>query len=545
MPRPVETLDIALPTDHPLKRPVSNRNKQTAQRIYQLWNVWPWQLFPINSPHLPTIWTDNLLDKLKTIALCTTLPHARDLLGANVPDGQPLSLAVLNAVIDECKEGSDTPRNPAVRSRKRRRGRTAAERHRLGEDEDDRGDIESSLGLDDNDEEDEGSIYEHGNDQQEARSSLPLFSPIRRLRGRSLAAGYGMSTEPIMQLSKRQKRRHYSSMPHPLAYITPPESTLTSGPASNRHVSQPNPTPRFRFADPTQPQPSDGVAAYVESVVVRLSGLFQEQRRSCERAVEETRSQLGAIDSRMESLESQLSAVKRDVAEVERQKVDMENTCLDLLAIEKEEDGLAARRRELMARRTSGLRRQTSSLSLSDEQSQAPTPPSQPRASDDLRTDIDTLVVDQLQPLRDREAALKLDIASAKANIEAARAKVDASLVDLNTKSDELIRWRGLSNDIQDALIRRGFAEPAFMWEFGQKDTDRRERPGTGFTSSAPVSRAATAAGGFGSPPDPNHDQGTRTAIGLDAASSPGSAGTPVRSRSASQLEGRRRYGSV
>ncbi|KAI1207475.1 uncharacterized protein F4807DRAFT_434694 [Annulohypoxylon truncatum] len=529
MPRPVETLDIALPTDHPLKRPVSNRNKQTAQRIYQLWNIWPWQLFPANSPHLPTIWTDNLLDKLKTIALCTTLPHARQLLSANVPDGQPLSLAILNAVIDECKEGSDTPENPAMRNRKRKQRRAAAaERQRLGEQQAERG---SSEGQEDNDEEDDPSIYEPDNDQQDNQSSRqprPLFSPTRRLRGRSLATGYSMANEPGSPMTKRQKRRHYSSMPLHFSYATPPESAPNSGPNSERHPSQPN--PRFRFEEGMLPTPSsDGVATYIESVVLRLASVFQGQRHNCERAVEETRSQLGTVKGRLESLEDQLSAVKSDIADIERQREEMENTFKDLVAIEKQEEGLAARRRELLSRRTSGSR--APSVFLQDEQSQIQAPLNRVRASEELRGDINALITDQLQPLQEREAALKTDITSTKADLAAARSKIEASLMDLSAKSDEMIRFRGFSNDMQDALIRRGFAEP--MWELGQKNVDGRERPSTAFAPYS-ASQPVTGGGEFDSPPERNHDHGLRSLlVGLDSTDSPNLESSPLRPRSA------------
>lgn len=532
MPRPVETLDIALPPDHPLKRPVSNRNKQTAQRIYQLWNIWPWKLFSAESPHLPTVWTDNLLDKLKTIALCTTLPHARQLLSANVPDGQPLSLAILNAVIDECKEGSDTPENPAMRNRKRKQRRAAAaERQRLGEQQVERG---SSEGPDDNVEDDDPSIYDPEVDQQEPqlnRQGRPLFSPTRRLRGRSLATGYSIANESGMPITKRQKRRHHSSMPLHFSYATPPESTPTSGSNSDRHVPQTNPPPRFHFEENMLPSSSsDGVATYIESVIIQLASLFQDQRHSCEQAVRETRSQLGTVKGRLESLENKLSSVKNEIAEVERQKEDMENTFQDLVTIEKQEEGLAARRRELLSRRTSGSR--APSVFLQDEQSQTQAPLNRRiRASDELRTDINSLISDQLQPLQEREESLKTDIIGVKADLEVARAKIEASLVDLSAKSDEMIRFRGFSNDMQDALVRRGFAEP--MWELGQKNADGRERPSTALVPFS-ASQPAPATGASDSSPERSHDHGLRSLlVGLDSTDSPNLDSSPLRPRSA------------
>ncbi|KAI1086126.1 hypothetical protein F5B19DRAFT_480366 [Rostrohypoxylon terebratum] len=534
MPRPVETLDIALPPDHPLKRPVSNRNKQTAQRIYQLWNIWPWKLFPAESPHLPTVWTDNLLDKLKTIALCTTLPHARQLLSSNVPDGQPLSLAILNAVIDECKEGSDTPENPAMRNRKRKQRRAAAaERQRLGEQQVERG---SSEGPEDNVEDDDPSIYDPEIDQQDSqltRQGRPIFSPTRRLRGRSLATGYSMASESGMPITKRQKRRHHSSMPLHFSYATPPESTPTSGPNSDRHIPPTNPPSRFHLEENMVPSSSsDGVATYIESVILQLASIFQDQRHSCEQAVRETRSQLGTAKSRLESLEIQLSSVKSEIAEVEQQKEDMENTFQDLVAIEKQEEGLAARRRELLSRRTSGSR--APSVFLQDEQSQTQVPPSRRiRASDELRADINALIADQLQPLQEREASLITDIAGAKADLEAARARIEASLVDLSAKSDEMIRFRGFSNDMQDALIRRGFAEPT--WELGQKNAkaDGRERLNTTLAPFS-ASQPAPVAGASDSPPERSHDHGLRSLlVGLDSTDLPNLDSSPLRPRSA------------
>ncbi|KAI1135552.1 hypothetical protein F5Y05DRAFT_174998 [Hypoxylon sp. FL0543] len=502
MPRPVETLDIALPAGHPLKRPVSNRNKQTAQRIYQLWNLWPWQLFPHNSPHLPTVWTDNILDKLKTIALCTTLSHARRLLDANLTDGQPLSLAVLNAVIDECKEESDTPQNPAVKSSKRKRS-TILVGHG-----DERGDLASSQGgLDPNDEYYEASLHEHEGSQQDIRPGgrhPSLRSSARRLQRSNLSNRYSMSSEPAYPLSKRQKRRHRRrhswSKPYDFTNITPPESMPTSTSAVHSRNSQSNPLQNYHLEDTRPILSSDGIAAYFESVVVQLSGFFQEQCLSYEQAVEGARLQLRTAESRLASLENELDAVKEEIDELEGQKSDMERTLNDLLAIEKEEEQLAARRRELMTRRISTSWRPSSfSSPAPDSQAQSQLPSSQPRASDELQTEINALVADRLEPSKKREADLKADIAGTKSDIESARAQVDSSAVDLKAKSDELIRWRGFSHDVQDALIRRGFAEPAFLWEFSQKDTDRRDHR-AGFTPILPLSRPATAAGSYGSP---------------------------------------------
>ncbi|KAI0836257.1 hypothetical protein F5Y06DRAFT_298977 [Hypoxylon sp. FL0890] len=538
MPRPVETLDIALPAGHPLKRPVSNRNKQAAQRIYQLWNIWPWQLFPADSPHIPTVWTDNILDKLKTIALCTTLSHARRLLEANIHDGQPLSLAVLNAVIDECKEESDTPRNPAVKHSKRKQSCiVVGDQDRHG---DERGDTASSQGgLDRNDEEYRASSLEHESSQQDIHRGArhhPLRSSTRRLRGRSLTSRYSMSSEPVLsQASKRRKRRHHStSTPVSYTYITPPESMPTSASATHGRSSQSNTLLHCHLEDTRPTLSSDGIAAYFDSVVVQLSGFFQEQCLNYEQAVEGARLQLRTAESRLVSLKDELDAVKKEIDELEQQKSDMERTLMDLVSIEKEEEQLAARRRELMMRRISASWRPSPSLSspAPDSQYQPQLPLSQTRASDELQAEINALVADRLAPNKKREADLKIDIANTKSDIEAARAQVDASAADLNAKSDELIRWRGFSNDVQDALIRRGFAEPAFMWEFSQKDTDRRDHRAR-FTPVLPVSRPATATGKFDSPLDSNNDSGVR-------AGSPNLGITPIQS-SPSHFEGDRR----
>ncbi|KAI1411635.1 hypothetical protein F5Y13DRAFT_56757 [Hypoxylon sp. FL1857] len=540
MPRPIETLDIALPADHPLKRPVSNRNKQTAQRIYQLWNIWPWQLFPADSPHLPTIWTDNLLDKLKTIALCTTLSHARHLLDANITDDQPLSLGVLNAVIDECKEESDTPQNPAVKSSKRKQSCiVVGHRHRNG-----RATASSQGDLNANDEEYEGSLFEHEINHQDFQlgGGHPLRSSARRLRENSLANRYSMSSEPPLRLPKRRKRRHHSaSTPLSFAYITPPESMPTSVSAAHGRSSQSNPLLHYHLEDTRPTLSSDGIAAYFESVVVQLSGFFQEQCLNYEQAVEGARLQLRTAESRLVSLEQELDIVKKDIEELEHEKSEMERTLMDLLAIEKEEEQLAARRRELMMRRVSGGWRPSSSLSSPDRQSQAQLSFNQARASDELQAEINALVADRLAPTRKREADLKSDIAGTKSDIEAARAQVDASAVDLNTKSDELIRWRGFSNDVQDALIRRGFAEPAFMWEFGQKDTDRRDRRAS-FTSVLPVSRPATATGSSDSPLSSKRGSGARAGPAETGLASSPDLGIGSVLQSTGHSEGDRRY---
>ncbi|KAI1098455.1 hypothetical protein F4804DRAFT_324712 [Jackrogersella minutella] len=548
MPRPVETLDIALPTDHPLKRPVSNRNKQTAQRIYQLWNIWPWKLFHADSPHLPTIWTDNLLDKLKTIALCTTLQHARNLLNANVPDGQPLSLAVLNAVIDECKDESVTPPNPAVKNRKRKHRRATADRYGLGELEDER---ESSQGLDEDDEGDDVSIYEYENGQQDLRENPPgrqrraYPSPSRRLRGRSVAPG-----PMALPLSKRQKRRHHStSVTLPFAYVAPMESTPTPTPPSASHGSSPQLSRQLRlgFEDARQSLPSsDGVATYVESVIVQLSGLFQDQRHACERVVEGTRSQLRTVESRLVSLQNELGAVDKGIVALESQKSEMEITRADLLTIEKEEEELATRRRQLMTRRTSTNWRPSSSLSSTDGQAQSQPSPRQHRASDDVQSEIDALVADQLQPSKERRAALKIDVTNTKAEIEAIRAKIGTLATELNSKSDELIRWRGFSSDVQDALIRRGFAEPAFMWEFSQKDADRRDHSSARTAPSINLPRAATTViSRSGSPFNIHNHESRAAAVEPGTAPLPGLSNMANFSRFTNQRERGRRHGSI
>ncbi|OTA65728.1 hypothetical protein K449DRAFT_462835 [Hypoxylon sp. EC38] len=548
MPRPVETLDIALPAGHPLKRPVSNRNKQAAQRIYQLWNIWPWQLFPTDSPHLPTIWTDNILDKLKTIARCTTLPHARRLLDANITDGQPLSLAVLNAVIDACKEESDTPQNPAIKSSKRKQScivvghRRGSSKHR-----DERGDLASSQGaMDPNDEDYEASLFGNESSQHEGQSGgrhHPLRTSTRRLRENRLSSRYSMSSEPALPLPKRQKRRHHStSTPLSFTYITPPESMPASISAAHGRSSQMNPLLHHHLEDVRPILSSDGIAAYFESVVVQLSGFFQEQRLNYEQAVEGARLQLRTAESRLVSLENELDAVKRDTDEIEQQKSEMEHTLADLLAIEKEEEQLAARRRDLMMRRISASWRPSPALSSPDRQPQLQLPLNQTRASDELQTEIKALIVDRLEPNKKREADLKVDIASTKSDIEAARAQVEASAVDLNAKSDELIRWRGFSNDVQDALIRRGFAEPEFMWEFSQKDTDRRDHR-AGFAPFLPVSRPATAAGSSDSQLDPDNDSRAHDGVPESGpAGSPNLGITPTLPLPTTHSEGDRRH---
>ncbi|KAI0117992.1 hypothetical protein F4776DRAFT_261404 [Hypoxylon sp. NC0597] len=549
MPRPVETLDIALPAGHPLKRPVSNRNKQTAQRIYQLWNIWPWQLFPADSPHLPTVWTDNILDKLKTIALCTTLSYARRLLDANITDGQPLSLAVLNAVIDECKEESDTPRNPAVKSSKRKQPyivvghRRASSRHR-----DERGDLASSQGaMDQNDEDYEASLFGNESSQHEVQPGgryHPLRTSTRRLRESGLSNRYSISSEPASPLPKRRKRRHHStSTPLSFTYITPPESMPASISAARGHTSQSNPLLHYHLEDTRPTLSSDGIAAYFESVVVQLSSFFQEQRRNYEQAVEGARLQLRTAESRLVSLEDELDAVKKDIDELEQQKAEMERTLRDLLSIEKEEEQLAARRRELMMRRISASWRPSPALSSPDRQPQLQLPLNQTRASDELQSEIKALVIDRLEPNKKREADLKVDIASTKSDIEAARAQVDASAADLNAKSDELIRWRGFSNDLQDALIRRGFAEPAFMWEFGQKDTERRDHH-AGFTPVLPLSRPATAAGSSDSQSNPDNNSTAHAGAPESGPASSPNLGITL-PLSTTHTEGDRRHGSL
>ncbi|KAI1396610.1 hypothetical protein F4819DRAFT_122398 [Hypoxylon fuscum] len=527
MPRPVETLDIALPADHPLKRPVSSRNKQTAQRIYQLWGIWPWQLFSASSPHTPSIWTDNLLDKLKTIALCTTLAHARQLLDANLADGQALSISALNAVIDTCKEASDTPHNPVIRNRKRKRDRNIVVQH-SDDQESDRGDSEFDQDLDQEEEE------EDVGDQLETRlrRRRPPVSPTHRNRGNMLANGYVMPGKPRVPSTKRQKRRHHStSTPLYLASATPPESTPTSYSTPRGRTRPSSSLPGFDLENARLPSSSDAVAAYIESVVDQLSSSFQEQCHGAEQAVEGARSQLHQVENRLASLEDELSAARKDIAEIEQHKSEMENTREGLLSIEKEEEELAARRRELITRRLSANWRPSSSMSSSSEYLQFQSPPSRTRASDEILTEIDALITDRLQPSKEREASLRADIECVKTEIFAARLQRDAAATSLNAKSDELIRWRGFSSDVQDALIRRGFADLTF-----DHDVDRGGRLRASLAPSRALSQTA-AARSF--PLETDHDLGMRA-----ETAEPGPADSSELGHTPN-LEKDKRYGSV
>ncbi|XXH01005.1 hypothetical protein Hte_007356 [Hypoxylon texense] len=474
MPRPVETLDVALPADHPLKRPVSSRNKQAAQRIYQLWNVWPWQLFHTGSPHMPAIWTDNLLDKLKTIALCTTLPHALQLLKVHLADSQQLSIAPLNAVIEACKE-SGTPPNPVVKNRKRKQGRTIVvqygsdgyENHPDGtgsghEDLEEETDEASDDGEDDSNE-------EIGTYQSRLRRRPALVPAVHRARGNSLPSGYGLPRKSKVPPSKRPKHWHERvSTPMYLGNASSPVQAPASFPSPRPSAPAPSSMRRFDSEGPTRPSSLGGVASYIEATISQLSSSFQEKFHGAEQTVDDARSQLRMVETRLVSLENELEGVKKDIVELERQKSEMESTHGDLLAIEKEEEELATRRRELMTRRMTAHWRSSSSIMASSSEQPQPQPSlSITRASDDLLAEINNLVTDRLQPRKEHAAALRDDISNAHKEAETIQGKVDASVLTLNAKSDELIRWRGFSSDVHDALIRRGFAELAFMREFG------------------------------------------------------------------------------
>ncbi|KAI4864432.1 hypothetical protein F4820DRAFT_333931 [Hypoxylon rubiginosum] len=538
MPRPVETLDVALPADHPLKRPVSNRNKQAAQRIYQLWNVWPWKLFDASSPHMPTIWTDNLLDKLKTIALCTTLQHALRLLKANLTDSQQLSIAPLNAVIEACKESS-TPHNPVVKNRKRKQGRTIVvqygsdgyENHLegTGSGHEDLEEETDEAEDDDDDDDDNEEIETYESRLRRRRSLIPS---AHRARGNSLPSGYGLPRKSKVPPSKRPKHRHEQvSTPLYLANASSPPLAPASFPSPRPSAPAPSSMRRFDSEGPMRPPSLGGVASHMETAISQLSTSFQEKFHGAERTVDDARSQLRRLETRLTSSENELEDTKKDIAELEHQKSEMENTYGDLLGIEKEEEELASRRRELMMRRMTAHWRPSSSMASSEQ------PPSQPslgttRASDDLLAEINSLVTDRLQPLKEHSAAIRRDISNNKKEIEAVQAKIDASAINLNTKSDELIRWRGFSSDVQDALVRRGFAELAFMREFGQNNTSSRDHLYSGFPSTLYFSRAATA-----SFPELNRDTGL--------AGSPETGSTPVSQAASNNCERDRRRESV
>ncbi|KAI1773846.1 hypothetical protein F4818DRAFT_104691 [Hypoxylon cercidicola] len=528
MPRPVETLDVALPADHPLKRPVSNRNKQAAQRIYQLWSVWPWQLFHTSSPHMPTTWTDNLLDKLKTIALCTTLPHARQLLKMNLADNQQLSIAPLNAVIDTCKDSS-TPPNPVAKNKKRKQDRTIVVQYGSDEYEND-----EDIGSGQEDLEEEACDDDDDEVGIRLRRRRPPFPPLHRARGKSLPSGYGLPSKSRFPPSKRPKHRHQqASTPLYLANTTSPLQAPASFPSPRPSAPAPSSLRRFGSEGPTRPSPLGGVASYIESAVCQLSSSFQDKFQDAERTVNEARSQLRMVETRLASLENELEGVKKDIVELEHEKSEMEHAHGDLLKIEKEEEELAARRRELMMRRVTAHWRPSSSMASSSEQPQSQ-PQSQlslslTRASDELQADINALVTDRLQPRKEHEAVLRSDIGNTKTEIEAIQAKIDASVMNLNAKSDELIRWRGFSSDVQDALVRRGFAELAFMREFGQSNAGSRDPLYAGLPPALYFPRAATAS----FPSDLTRD------TGLVGSPEPGS--TPVSRSAGNNCEGRRR----
>ncbi|KAI1767171.1 hypothetical protein GGR53DRAFT_483308 [Hypoxylon sp. FL1150] len=539
MPRPVETLDIALPADHPLKRPVSNRNKQAAQRIYQLWSIWPWQLFSTSSPHTPPTWTDNLLDKLKTIALCTTLPHAHQLLKVHLADNQQLSIAPLNAVIEACKE-PNTPHNPVVKNRKRKSDRTIVvqygsdgfENHQGGTGsgrEDMEGveeDVDEDSVSDDGDDDDDGD-EDYRIQESRLHRLRPLFTSDHRARGNSLPSGYGLR-KPKVPPSKRLKRQHQRvSTPLYLANASSPPQAPASLPSPHPSASAaPNFLRRFDSEGPTRPSSLGGVASYIESAVGQLSSTFQEKFHGAERTVDDARAQLRTVETRLASLENELDGVMKDIAELERQKSEMQHTHADLVMIEKEEEELATRRRELMMRRMTAHWRPSSSMTSLSELPQSQPSPSLSRASDDLLGEISTLVSDRLQPRKEQEAILRNDIGTTKAEIEAARAKVNASITNLSAKSDELIRWRGFSSDVQDALVRRGFAELAFAREFAG-------HANAGRASSLYFSRAATAS----FPSEINRDVALNGSLEMES--------TPVSQSAGGNNENERRRESV
>ncbi|KAI0157176.1 hypothetical protein GGR52DRAFT_192998 [Hypoxylon sp. FL1284] len=521
MPRHVETLDVALPVDHPLKRPVSTRNRQAAQRIYELWNVWPWQVFRTGSPHTPSTWTDNLLEKLKTIALYTTLPYALQLLKTNLADNQQLSTASLNAVIEACKR-SNTPRNPVLDRKRKQDSTIVVEYGSDGYENQEGGQAEDA--SDDDDENDN----EVAGQEARSRRNRPHFPSARRMRGKSLPNGYGQRSKSAAPPSKRQKHGH--QQPSTPLYLPGNASSPALAP-----TSLPSPRPgssllkRFDSEGPPRPSSSGAVASHFEAAIGQLSRSIQEKFHGAEQLVDDARSQVRVAEAKLGSLESDLGDVKKDIAEIEQEKSDMENTYEDLLGIEKEEQELATRRRELMMRRATSHWRSSSVMATPSELPESQSSPSLTRASDDLLAEINALVAERLQPKKAREESLKSDISSAKSEIETAQAQVDASVVNLGSKSDELIRWRGFSSDVQDALVRRGFAELAYMPDFGQSQTTSQHSLYAGLPSTLYFSRVATAS----FPSELNRDAGL--------AGSPEQISTPVsQSARADRETGRR-----
>ncbi|KAI6088372.1 hypothetical protein F4821DRAFT_234408 [Hypoxylon rubiginosum] len=385
-----------------------------------------------------------------------------------------------------------------------------AEADDIGEDVDEESD-------DDDDDED------YGVQESRLRWRRPPLDPAHRARGNSLPSGYGLRKSKVPP-SKRLKRQHQRvSTPLYLANASSPPQAPASLPSPHPSAPAPSFLRRFDSEGPTRPSSLSGVASYIESAVGQLSSTFQEKFHGAEKTVDDARSQLRTVETRLASLENELEGVKKDIAELERQKSELEHTHGDMLIIEKEEEELAARRRELMMRRMTAHWRPSSSMTCLSEQPPSQPTPSLSRASDDLLAEIGILVSDQLQPRKEREAILRSDISSTKTEIEAARAKVDASVVNLSAKSDELIRWRGFSSDVQDALVRRGFAELAFMREFGP----------AGRPSSLYFSRAATAS----FPSEINRD------IGING--SPELESTPVSQSGVNNCETGRRRESV
>ncbi|KAI0469754.1 hypothetical protein GGR56DRAFT_679081 [Xylariaceae sp. FL0804] len=164
---PPRTPSTALPPDHPLGPAPAEKTLQAVRRLHQVWGVWPWDLFASNNPEH---WSVHLAESLRTLAVLTTLDHAKTLLAKRLDADTVLSPALVHDAVAERKEDRGAPVNPRVK-----RGRKRTKHTKSGSAP------RSSVLHDENQHEDEDEDEDNDEDEASGASQEPAYNDLSDL----------------------------------------------------------------------------------------------------------------------------------------------------------------------------------------------------------------------------------------------------------------------------------------------------------------------------------------------------------------------------
>lgn len=102
-------MESTLPDDHMLSDPIKHGTRRIANRVRQLWEVWPWEVFT-REEGISYLWTHNRLRTARALARLTTLDHAKTLL-RRLAEDDLVSTKALRQAITICKQDPATPPN--------------------------------------------------------------------------------------------------------------------------------------------------------------------------------------------------------------------------------------------------------------------------------------------------------------------------------------------------------------------------------------------------------------------------------------------------